>query len=99
MQPNTLYILVRKDLDLAYRAVQGSHAMAAWLIENKETQMWNNNTLVFLEVDHIKRWKYKLDMWDIKYSYFLEPDLDNELTGIACQVESDIFKNLNLMGS
>ena len=42
-----LYILVRKDLPLVYSMVQGGHAIAAWLLANKN-QTWNNQTLVFL---------------------------------------------------
>ena len=46
---NRLYILIDKDLDPIYGAVQGGHAVGEWLLENwqinKEgdpTWEWNN---------------------------------------------------------
>lgn len=91
-----LFILVRNDLDLAYQGVQGGHAVAEFLIKNP-TQTWNNETLVYLEAD-VERWMDKLDMHDINYTSFREPDLDNIVTAIGVHHEGKMFKNLKLMG-
>lgn len=76
---NKLYILIDKDLDPIYGAVQGGHVVAQWLIEHGQYK-WNNEYLIYL----------KADLKDIQeillnsdYSKFYEPDLDNQLTSIA----------------
>ena len=41
--------------------------------------------------------KKKLDLRGIKYAEFREPDLNNEVTAIATDVESELFEKLNLI--
>jgi len=63
-----LYVLLRNDLPLSYMAVQGGHAVAEWVYNNKG---WNNQTLVYLQVnglDALKLWKYKLEMKGIGFT-------------------------------
>lgn len=89
---NKLYILIDKNLDPIYGAVQGGHAVAEWLLqywqENKEGDPvwdWNNDYLIYLSVD-INEWKEKLWRFDpckFKWMWFDEPDLDNKTTAIA----------------
>lgn len=79
---NRLYILVSKDLDPIYACVQGGHAVAQWLLDNKETQTWNNNYLIYLSAD-LEKWLVKLQLLKLKFSIFQEPDIDNKLTAIA----------------
>lgn len=43
-----LFVLVRKDLNESYRFVQGTHAVAQWMLDYPNT--WLNSTLVVLEV-------------------------------------------------
>jgi len=90
-----LYVLVRKDLGPIYGSVQGGHAIAQYMLEHGE---WQNETLVYLGVkneQHLKKWKYKLDKLNADYSYFIEPDIDDQLTSIAtCK---NIFKSLNCL--
>ena len=47
MQPK-LYILCRKDLPETYRAIQGGHALAQYLIDYPDTE-WDNGTLIYLD--------------------------------------------------
>lgn len=94
-----LYVLVRNDISLAYQGVQAGHALAEWLLDNKDTQEWNNHTLVYLGVDSVEKWMYKLRALDIPYSYFVEPDIGNEVTALATYDDGFVFKDLKLMGS
>ena len=78
---NKLYILIDKNLDPIYGAVQGGHAAVQWLLEYGQTK-WNNEYLIYLSVD-INKWRYLLDNTETLYSEFHEPDLNNQLTAIA----------------
>ena len=98
---NKLYILIDKNLDPIYGAVQGGHAAIQWLIEHGQDK-WSNEYLIYLSVD-INKWKQLLDLTESLYSEFHEPDLDNQLTSIAI-LESDMnnklkrkIKNQNLL--
>ena len=110
MFDNRLYVLTRKDLSeslsLSYQAVQGAHAVAQFAIENPaDNRVWNNNYLIFLEVDnleHLQFWEWKLDQLDVVMSKWYEPDLNNELTAIAvypADRNNGIFSSLKLMGA
>lgn len=90
-------MLVNNRLDLAYQGVQGGHAVAQWLLEHPG-QTWNNQTLVYLGCPDLPRWLDKLDLHDLRFSAFREPDLDNELTAVAVESDGKLFKNLRLMG-
>ena len=88
---NKLYILIDKNLDTIYGAVQGGHAAIQWLIEHGQNR-WYNEYLIYLSVD-INKWKQLLDLTGSLYSEFYEPDLDNQLTSIAI-LESDMNNKL-----
>ncbi len=93
-----LYIIVDSRLGLAYQGVQGAHAVAQWMIEHPiQAAQWNNSTLIFLKVDTTK-WKTRLFTLKIDHSQFLEPDMNNIRTAIACYSDGEIFKDLKLMG-
>lgn len=81
-----LYILVSDKLTPVYGCVQGGHAVAQWLLDNKDTQTWNNEYLIYVYAN-IEKWMYKLKLNNINHSVFYEPDLDNQPTAIA--IESD----------
>ena len=88
-----MYVLVRKDLDITYRGVQGIHAVAA----NKSK--WHNETLIQLSVRNLmelEHWTWKLDRAKKHWVGFKEPDLRDQLTAIACVDTGEIFKNLPL---
>ena len=111
---NKLYILIDKDLDPIYGAVQGGHAVAEWLKEhwqlNKEGDpqwSWNNDYLIYLKADLEDIQDYYLESYCAKdkETYFYEPDLDDKLTAIAIH-ESDMndrlkrkIKRLKLWGT
>lgn len=86
---NKLYILIDKNLDPIYGAVQGGHALAQWLIEHGQNK-WSNDYLIYLKADleYIKN-----ELMGCNYSEFFEPDLDNQLTAIAIH-ESDMTDRL-----
>lgn len=81
-----LYVLVSDKLTPVYGCVQGGHAVAQWLLDNKDTQTWNNEYLIYVYAN-IEKWMYKLKLNGINHSVFYEPDLNNQPTAIA--IESD----------
>jgi hypothetical protein len=96
-----LFILIRKDLPLAYQAVQAGHAVAQWMLDNP-AHRWGNQTLVYLSVPdetHLDLWCSKLESRGYGYSEFREPDIDNQKTAVACYGAEKMFSKLNLMGA
>ena len=85
-----LYILIDKQLETVYGCVQGGHAVAQWLLENKN-QSWDNQYLIYLSAD-IHKWMTRLDYMGLQYSVFREPDLNNVPTAIAIEHNGSIFK-------
>lgn len=79
-----------------YGCVQGGHAVAQWLLDNKDTQTWNNNYLIYLYAN-IDKWIYKLNLENENFSVFYEPDLDNTPTAIAIESDGAMFKNLKMV--
>lgn len=96
MKKQKLYVLINDKLDKVYGCVQGGHAVAQWLIDNKE-QTWNNQYLIYLSAD-IEKWIFKLKNKGINFSLFQEPDLDNLPTAIAVEGNDNLFRNLKIMG-
>lgn len=90
-----LYVLIDENLDPIYGCVQGGHALAQWLIDHPN-QKWNNSYLIYLKCD-IEKWKEKLEKYNIDFSKFCEPDLDNKLTSIAIEDSGRLFKHLKLI--
>jgi hypothetical protein len=87
---------VSNKLKPVYGCVQGGHAVAQWLLDNKNTQTWNNNYLIYVYAD-IDKWIYKLKLKNLNYSVFYEPDLDNTPTAIAIESDGAMFKNLKMV--
>jgi len=94
-----LYVLIRSDLNKVYSLVQAGHGVAGWLLSNPDS-CWMNNTLIYVNVkdeDDLIKWSYKLSDYKLNYVEFREPDINNELTVIACLTNTKIFKNLKLV--
>ncbi len=93
-----LYVIIRKDLTHAQRAVQAGHAVAEYLL--KCSQDWQNSTLIYLGVKgetQLKNWGHKLNSLNVAYASWREPDLENQITAIATLGDSELFKNVNLL--
>ena len=88
-----LYVLVSDRLDPIYACVQGGHAVAQWLLDNRTTLDWNNEYLIYLYAD-IEKWSKKLEIKELRHSKFREPDLGNALTSIAMVDDGHLFRNL-----
>lgn len=96
-----MFVLVRRDLNETYRNVQGGHSIAEYSLKGNRRlyQRWNNHTLVYLGVSDewaLQKWSRKLRKNEKVFSQFYEPDLDDELTAVACIDTGEIFKNLEL---
>ena len=93
-----MYVLVRLDLAETYRLVQGSHALAQYSLDHHENFLtWNNRTIVYLGVrglKDLKDWNLRIMDASKAHSSFFEPDLDGQLTAIACYDTGEIFRNL-----
>jgi hypothetical protein len=74
------------------------HAVAQHILEYGT---WKNSTLVVLGIrneQRLHKWMCKLDRLGKDYSKFYEPDIDNQLTAIACADDSEtLFKRLELL--
>ena len=96
-----MYVLVRKDLDETYRNVQGTHAVAEYSLKGDKNlfERWGNHTLVHLGVPNersLKIWQMKLTSKNKPHVCFHEPDLNGQMTAIACVDTGEVFKKLNL---
>jgi len=93
-----MYVLVRLDLSEKYCMVQGSHALAQYAIDYRGLFLeWGNSTIVYLGVRNLKELrniKATLEETHKDFSQFIEPDLDTQLTAIACYDTGELFKNL-----
>ena len=88
-----LFVLIDSKLETVYGCVQGGHAVAGWLIDNKDTQTWNNQYLIYLSAD-IEKWIFKLKHKGLNFTVFQEPDLGNIPTALAVEGNDSLFRNL-----
>ena len=99
--PN-MYVIVRRDLNPVYAAVQGTHAVVAYSlgVGHDLYQSWNNGTLVFLGVRNeqaLKLWAMKIADHGKIFSTWCEPDMGGQITAIACIDTGEIFKKLDIV--
>ena len=90
-----LYVLISNKLDSIYGCVQGGHAVAEWLLTHPN-QEWNNNYLIYVSAD-VDKWKSRLNIMNIDYTEFKEPDLDYQTTALAVLNNDKMFKKLKLI--
>jgi hypothetical protein len=94
-------VIVRKDLICSSQAVQAGHAVSEFCINSDLAKSWNNNVLIYLEVENMKKLEwvmFKLEKNNLKYYCFKEPDNNNEITSISVLLENNkFFKNLKLL--
>lgn len=94
-----LYVIVRKDLSTSQQAVQAGHALAEFLLHGPATR-WKNGTLVYLgirDLFQLEKLKRKLEIDQITYKEFKEPDIGNQTTAIASVGNNRHFERLNLL--
>ena len=86
-QINKLIVVTRKDLNPGYQIAQAGHAIAQFVLDHPEqANQWNNNYLICLSVENenqLNNLSVKIQAEGIPMSYFLEPDIGNQLTAIS----------------
>lgn len=88
-----MYVLVNREvLPLVHAGVQGSHACADFVWQHKDhpaTKQWceQDKTLLFLNGNKsdMQTLMTYCDKAGIKYSKFIEPDMNDEMTAVAFQ--------------
>ena len=92
-----LIVVTREDLKPGYQIAQSGHAISQFILEHHDlAKEWNNNYLISLSVSSEQKLENLLrKLIDIghRVSYFLEPDINNELTSI-CFIETESTKKL-----
>ena len=94
-----LFVTIRKDLSHSQRAVQAGHAVAQYML-NCPNSSWKNQTLIYLGVKgltQLENLKMKLRLRGTKFVEFKEPDIGNQTTAIASDIDDPIFNKLNLL--
>ncbi len=88
---NNLIVVTRQDLSPGYIAVQSIHAAIEFTQEHPELfNKWFNfsknvSLLAVPNEDQLKFLISKLAKAGIKYSIFIEPDIDNQVTAITIE--------------
>lgn len=102
-KPLKMYVLVRKELDETYRNVQGGHASIEYTLTYKNSNLfkewYSNPYLIHLGVrfpNDLREWVKKLSEKKIPFTIWKEPDLEGQITAIACIDTGEIFKDLPL---
>ena len=94
-----MYVVVRKDLQPSYQAVQAAHAGIQFQHEHPFiAHEWHEKSkyLVHLsarDTNHLETLIQKAQLKNINVSIFREPDIDNEITAVAFE-PSDASKKL-----
>ena len=86
-----LVSITRRDLIPGSQAVQAAHAAIDFQHQYPTiAQHWNKNSnyLIFLSVENeqeLKRFIQKFQIYDLKHTVFVEPDLDNQITAVCVE--------------
>lgn len=85
---------MHKDLSPSQRIVQAGHVIAEYMMNSPK---WKNQRLICLGSKNLELLKYKLNDNNIRFTEFREPDIGNQVTAIASDVDCKFFKKLNLI--
>lgn len=91
-----LFVIVDQSLSKRQQFVQGTHAVAQYLIDHGSDE-WPNRTLVMLKYNDVEGLMQLIGERGIKYSYFREPYYDNKLTAISALNIEDLTCKMNLI--
>lgn len=86
-----LVSITRRDLIPGSQAIQAAHAAIDFQHQHPTiAQEWNKNSnyLIFLSVENeqeLKRFIQKFEIYDLKHTVFIEPDLDNQITAVCVE--------------
>lgn len=88
-----LYVIIRGDLNPGLLAAQACHAAATFCLNESQLAIdWRTDqNLIVLSSptkESLAKLLYDLIKHGIKTIHFQEPDLNNELTAIACREEA-----------
>lgn len=92
---------------MGYQAAQSCHALTEFFIHHADVaRLWhdNSNYIAVLSVENeneLKNVLQKAEIKNIKYSYFCEPDLNNQLTAVVLEpgnISKQLSRNIGLMG-
>jgi len=93
-----MYVISRAQLDPIYQCVQGGHALVAFTQKYPEiTKEWDNQYLIYLNSYTLDNVMKDLDLYNIPYAKFVEPDMGDCVTAIACYGDGRYFKDLKLV--
>ena len=98
MQMKKLYAIAINTISQSYQGVQMGHAVGKLASKHPEIN-WDEQTFVYLQSSEIKLLKVmdKLDQEGISFHAFIEPDIGNKLTAIACITDNyKPFKSFDL---
>lgn len=92
-----MIVVTRRDLNPGYQIAQSGHAISQFILENPDlSKRWNNNFLISLSIDSkekLQKLLYRIEELGIPVSYFIEPDIGNQLTSI-CFLETEETRKL-----
>lgn len=94
-----LYVIVRKDLSVSQRAVQAGHVVAQFCLDRPFSR-WKNGTLVYLGIKNLTQLEKLMNQLrnnNNDYTYFREPDRNNEVTAIATDQHFEVFEGMRLL--
>lgn len=93
-----LYAVAIDTIAQSYQGVQMGHAVGKLASKHPEVN-WDEQTFVYLKSSELKLQKLllKLEENGIDFHAFIEPDIGDKLTAIACLTDnSRPFKSFNL---
>lgn len=114
-QIEKLYVVTRQDIEPGYQVAQTVHSAVQFQHEHPEiAKDWHDNSKYVIclstkDENSLKELIKKADNKNIKYSVFLEPDIDNQMTSVAFEPTDatrrltsslpKMFKNYELQGT